>query len=237
MKTVLITGATSGIGLALVHYYVAHDFNVVACGRNVKKLSSLFDSIPKITQLVFDITSSESIHAAANEITYPIDIMILNAGDCEYIDDVMNFDGEAFERVINTNLISLGHTVSAFLKKLISGSQLVFVSSIATTLPFPRTHAYGASKAGVDYLANTLRGDLSKHNIDVSLVHPGFIKTPLTDKNDFSMPFLMTSEEAAKRIFIGVNQRKAYFSFPKRFTYTLKLMRLLPNAVWQKYVF
>ncbi len=237
MKTVLITGATSGIGLALVNYYLQQSFTVVACGRNKEKLSLLFDGIANVNQLVFDVTCPESIHAAASEVTYCIDIMIFNAGDCEYIDNVMNFDGMAFERVINTNLVSQGHMLSALLTKLSRGSQLVFVSSIATTLPFPRSHAYGASKAGVDYLANTLRGDLAKFNIDVSLVHPGFIKTPLTDKNDFSMPFLLTSEEAAERIFNGVDRRKAYFSFPKRFTYTLKLMRLLPNVIWQKYVF
>lgn len=237
MKTVLITGASSGIGLALVHFYLTQQYHVIACGRNQDKLSSLFAHIDHVTTLVFDVTCTESIQKAANTISSPIDIMILNAGDCGYIDDVNQFDATLFEHIIQVNLISLGYIISHFLGKLSRGSQLAFISSIATTLPFPRTHAYGASKAGVDYLANTLRCDLHEQGIDVTLIHPGFIKTPLTDKNDFTMPCLMTSEQAAKRIFHGIEQRKAYFSFPKRFTYPLKLMRLLPTVLWRKYVF
>ena len=237
MKTVLITGASSGIGLALVHRYIQNNYRVIACGRNKEKLVSLFQGLPNVIPLIFDLTSNESVHSAANSINYPVDIMILNAGDCEYIDDVEHFDSELFERIIHVNLISVGYMISAFLSKLIKGSQIAFISSIVTTLPFPKSHAYGASKAGVDYLANTLRCDLIDKGIQVSLVHPGFVKTPLTDKNDFSMPFLMTSENAAARIFKGVSQRKDYFSFPKRFTYPLKAMQLLPNALWKKCVF
>lgn len=237
MKTVLVTGASSGIGLALVHLYAEHNYRVIACGRNKEKVTSLFQHLPNVFPLIFELTSKNSVLNAANRIDEPIDIMILNAGDCEYIDDVEHFDSALFERIINVNLISVSYMISAFLCKLDKGSQIAFISSIVTTLPFPKSHAYGASKAGVDYLANTLRCDLIDKDIQVSLVHPGFIKTPLTDKNNFAMPFLMTSENAALRIFKGISQRKAYFSFPRRFTYLLKTMQLLPNALWKKLVF
>ncbi len=103
-------------------------------------------------------------------------------------------------------------------------------------LVFPRSEAYGASKAGMDYLANSLRLDLAKNDISVTLVHPGFIKTPLTDKNDFSMPFLLTSEEAAERIFNGVNAKSNYLHFPKRLTFLLKAFSFLPSSLWQKII-
>jgi short-subunit dehydrogenase len=162
-----------------------------------------------------------------------IDVLVLNAGTCLYIDDAKNFDGETFQEVINTNLSALGYLLANFLPKVKAGGQVVFISSSATIIPFPRSEAYGASKAGIDYLANSLRLDLADHNIGVSLVHPGFIKTPLTDKNDFNMPFLLTSEEAAERIFKGVRAKKRYIHFPKRLTLLLKLFSLLPSSLWQ----
>lgn len=88
----------------------------------------------------------------------------------------------------------------------------------------------------MDYLANSLRLDLAEHNIDVTLVHPGFVKTPLTDKNDFNMPFLMTSNEAASRIITGVDKRKRYLHFPKRLTLLLKFISYLPSSLWQKII-
>jgi NAD(P)-dependent dehydrogenase (short-subunit alcohol dehydrogenase family) len=112
----------------------------------------------------------------------------------------------------------------------------VFVSSSATIVPFPRSEAYGASKAGMDYLAKSLRLDLVSENIGVTLVHPGFIKTPLTEKNDFEMPFLLTSDEAANRIFQGVNRRTKYLHFPKRLTLILKLFSILPASLWQSII-
>ena len=113
------------------------------------------------------------------------------------------------------------------------GGQVVFVSSSATILPFPRSEAYGASKAGMDYLANSLRLDLAEHEIDVTLVHPGFVSTPLTDKNNFAMPFILTSEQAANRMLVGIEKRKKYLHFPKRLTLIMKLFSLLPSSLWQ----
>jgi short-subunit dehydrogenase len=128
---------------------------------------------------------------------------------------------------------ALGALLQYFLPKVKQGGQVVFVSSSATILPFPRSEAYGASKAGIDYLANSLRLDLVEHGIGVTLVHPGFVSTPLTDKNNFSMPFILTSEEAAIRMIKGIQQGKKYLHFPKRLTLILKIFSYLPSALWQ----
>lgn len=234
-KKVLITGATSGIGEALVAQYSNENHTVIACGRQPEKLSTLCQNNQASETLQFDITDENQIEIAAAKVT-ELDIIIFNAGDCLYIDDVMQFDASLFAKIINTNLTSLGYLVKHFLSKINKGGQIVFISSIASQLPFPKTEAYGASKAGVDYFANSLRLDLIPHDINVTLVHPGFIKTPLTDKNDFPMPFMLTANEAAMRIYHGVQARKDYLHFPKRLTLLLTLFRLLPNKVWQSLI-
>lgn len=233
MKTVLITGATSGIGEALLEQYQQKGFHVIACGRNEQKLATYVETFPAIKTLAFDVTNKVDIARVTNDIK-KVDILILNAGDCAYIDSIDPFDGELFSRIITTNLISLGYLLQYILPKVSAGGQVVFISSSATLLPFPKAEAYGASKAGVDYLANSLRLDLSTKNIEVTLVHPGFIKTPLTDKNTFEMPFMISSTQAAKTIVNGVNKRKQYLHFPKRLTLLLKVFSLLPASVWQK---
>ena len=229
-QKVLITGATSGIGLALSEQYTKRGDKVIACGRSQSKLASLKSNVYQTC--LFDITDSEQISKAAKAVP-ALDVLILNAGDCLYIDSAQNFDAEIFSQIVNINLVSVGYLLQHLLPKVKSGGQVVFVSSSATILPFPRSEAYGASKAGMDYLANSLRIDLANKNIGVTLVHPGFIKTPLTDKNTFAMPFLLSSEQAAQRIIAGVNKRQNYLHFPKRLTLTLKLFSLLPLSWWQ----
>lgn len=232
-KNILITGATSGIGLSVFEQYAKQGENVIACGRHNEKLERLASRAFKTC--LFDITKPDEIKTSAQEIE-SLDILILNAGDCRYIDDAKAFDGELFADVIKTNLSSLGALLQYFLPKVKPGGQVVFVSSSATILPFPRSEAYGASKAGMDYLANSLRIDLIKDNIEVTLIHPGFVRTPLTDKNDFAMPFVLTSQEAAKRIIKGIEQHKKYLHFPKRLTLLLKALSFLPSSVWSRLI-
>jgi short-subunit dehydrogenase len=106
--------------------------------------------------------------------------------------------------------------------------QLAIVSSMAHFFPFTRAEAYGASKAAISYFADSLRLDLADSGIRVCLIEPGFIDTPLTQKNDFSMPFLMSAEQAAARIFNGLHAGKLRLRFPRRLAYLLKTLNLLP---------
>lgn len=228
-KHIFITGSTSGIGHSLVEQYIASGDKITACGRNKEKLSA-FNNVHNTC--LFDVNNPDEISQSTQYVD-EIDILIFNAGDCQYIDNVKQFDGNLFAKIISTNLTSLGYLLQSLLPKVKQGGQIVFISSIATVLPFPRSEAYGASKAGMDYLANSLRLDLKEHNIDITLIHPGFVKTPLTNKNTFNMPFLITSDEAATRIIKGVNKRKTYLHFPKRFTFILKALSFLPSSLWQ----
>lgn len=231
MKSILITGATSGIGEALAIDY-AKDSLVIACGRNNDKLIEL-EKTNNITSLSFDVTKIEDIKNKTDALP-SVDVLILNAGTCEYVNDANSFDSALFERIIKANLLSVGYCLEVLLPKLNAGGQLVIVSSSASFLPLPRAQAYGASKAALTYLGYTMALDLK--NIGVTVVHPGFVKTPLTDKNDFPMPFAVSTEFAVKKIRKGITQKKKEIHFPRIFTYILKLLRLLPFPVWSKVI-
>ncbi|GGP59374.1 short-chain dehydrogenase [Shewanella algicola] len=231
---VLITGASSGIGLALAEHYLAQGIQVIACGRNREALQGIRGATP----LDFDITDSAQVQTTATDLKqllfdnhWQLQQVILNAGSCEYIDDALHFDSALFARVINTNVVAMGYCLEHFLPLLSSGAQLGLMSSSATYLPFPRAEAYGASKAAISYLGRSLRVDLAEHDIGVSVICPGFVKTPLTDKNDFAMPMQITAQQAAVAIFKGMQRQRNEIHFPGKFTWLLKLASLLPESL------
>jgi len=238
-KTIWLTGATSGIGLALLEHLVAQRHRVIATGRNQQRLDELRATHgDAVIPLAGDTTNPDDISRMQQvlEDQGPLDWAILNAGTCEYM-DVANYDPELVARVMNTNVVGSARSVAAVLPALRKARAdgrrpiLAFVSSSAWWFPFTRAEAYGASKAALTYFAQSLRADLAAEGIRVSVISPGFVKTPLTDQNDFNMPFLISAEDAAGRIARGLAKGKAEIQFPKRFTVTLKLLRLLPQGL------
>lgn len=226
---VLITGATSGIGRQLALDYRRAGWQVWGCGRDGERLQEL--GLHGITPLQFDARDSVALAEVAAGLP-TLDLLILNAGNCEYMDVAEEFDSALFARVIETNLIATGHALAAFLPRLASGSRLAIVSSSVSWLPLPRAEAYGASKAALDYLAHTLRLDLASKGIGVTLIRPGFVQTPLTAKNDFPMPCLVTVEEASHAIMGGLAAGRHQIHFPRRFIWLLRLLGALPTGLW-----
>jgi NAD(P)-dependent dehydrogenase (short-subunit alcohol dehydrogenase family) len=231
LKRVLITGASSGIGLQLAKdYEVNHQ--VIACGRDGEKLQrELGDTSCQL--LCFDVADRASVLAACADLP-DLDLVILNAGTCEYIDDVLQFDGELFERVIRANLIGTGYCLEALMGKIRRGGRLALMSSTATYLPFSRAQAYGASKAGIDYLAASLAVDALKHEINVSNIKPCFVDTPLTQRNNFDMPGRINVQQASDYIRRGLEKGKHNIAFTPMFVFGLKLLQLLPFRLWAK---
>ena len=234
MKQVLITGTTSGIGKQLALDYIKQGWIVWACGRNEAALTELKQQAGEhLHALCFDLNDSAAMAKAAKKIT-ALDLVILNAGTCEYIDDPKHFDGALFERVINANLVGLGYCLQSFLPLIKYGGKLALMGSSASYVALPRAEAYGASKAAVSYLARTLAIDLKPQGIKVSLISPGFVKTPLTAKNDFPMPMSIEVTEASQAIMQGLARDQFDVHFPKKFTFILKTLALLPEFCWQK---
>lgn len=227
---ILITGATSGIGKQLALDYFQEGHEVWAVGRNQDALNEL--SAQGLNTAQLDLENRTAALEWFASMT-PLDCAILNAGSCEYI-DLPDFDSALVSRVMRTNVESMAVSIEGVLPLLRLGERphLVGVGSSAAYLPLPRAEAYGASKAAIAYMIRTLRVDLFTENIDVSLVCPGFVKTPLTDQNDFPMPFRISVEEASLYIRRGIEKRKLEIHFPKRFTFFLKMLSLIPEYLW-----
>lgn len=232
MKNVLITGASSGIGRTLAIALAKHGWQVYAGGRNRERLLTLCNTHDHIHPCLCDITQPNEIERIRLQLP-PLDMLFLNAGSCEYIDDAQQFDGKRFAHIINTNLTSVGYCLEGWLGHLKQGGKLVLMSSTAAWLPFPRAEAYGASKAGLSYLARSLMLDLAPKGIHVTLIHPGFVSTPLTDKNNFAMPGIISTEEAVTYIMRGLARNQREINFPPLFAVVLKLLSWLPFRVWQ----
>ena len=240
-KVVWVTGASSGLGRSLALQLANQGALVIASARNRQALEDLAVEHINIRALPCDITDRAEMAALGERlraISPHVDQAILNAGNCEYL-DFPDPDWTAVQRVMDVNFFGSVNCVEFVLPLLRASQQerphLVVVASQVTAAPFPRAEAYGASKAALQYFSDSLRIDLAPENIDVSVVNPGFVDTPLTRKNDFDMPFLMDVDVAAKRIVDRLQRRPWHYSFPRRLSFVLGFSKLLPS-LWQKSV-
>ncbi|GAB3521533.1 SDR family oxidoreductase [Photobacterium alginatilyticum] len=230
MGQVLITGASSGIGEQLAIDYAEDGCQVYACGQSQQRLDSLCRHSANIQPVQFDVTDMDEVTQAMTSLPQVPKLIILNAGTCEYIEHGQ-IDIELFRRVFDVNVYGLLNCIQALQHCFDAETQLVIVGSTASYIPLPRAEAYGASKAAVAYIANTLAIDLANKGVKVTLVSPGFVKTPLTDKNDFAMPMLVTTQYASAAIRKGIAAGKAEIHFPLKFSLFLKTIALLPTRV------
>ncbi|MBO6504303.1 MAG: SDR family NAD(P)-dependent oxidoreductase [Kordiimonadaceae bacterium] len=229
MKRLLITGASSGIGMALALQAAELGYDVTACGRNQDRLKALTEKYTAIKTLAFDVSDVEACMKALHDKTF--DVVVLNAGTCEYV-DMDSFDPDMFRRVFDANFFGAVNCLNALLPNLQSGHQLVFVDSLARLLPFTRSQAYGASKAALHYLAKTMEVDLASRGAVVQSISPGFVRTPLTDKNDFDMPMRVEVDAAANSILKLISRQKRTGYFPTVFAGIIRILGSLPVS-WQ----
>jgi short-subunit dehydrogenase len=240
-RVIWITGASSGLGRSVALQLADEGNRVIASARNQEELEKLTALNANITALPCDITDEdamETLRSRIVEIAPSLDQVILNAGNCEYL-DFPDPDWSAVRRVMEVNFFGTVNCVKLALPLLRKSNSarphVVAVVSQVTAAPFPRAEAYGASKAAMRYFFDSLRMDLAADDIDVTVVNPGFVDTPLTRKNDFPMPFLMQVDEAAERIVKNIAARPRQYSFPLRLSALLSLSKILPG-VWQKMV-
>lgn len=236
-EVVWVTGASSGIGREMVVQLNRMGYRIIASGRNRQALELLASQFSGVDILDFDVADDASVPAVQRELlkfTDHIDKVILNAGNCEYL-DFQEPRWEMIKEITAVNFYGMVNCVEAALPllKKAQSPQIVGICSQATQAPFPRAEAYGASKAAARYFLESLRMDLKPFNIDVTVILPGFVDTPLTQKNDFQMPFLMPADQAVKRILTAVFKRKLFYAFPRRLSFLLWLARHIPK-LWLK---
>jgi short-subunit dehydrogenase len=238
-SNIWITGASSGIGEAVTRAMVKQGHHLIVTGRRQEALDELKTiGGEQVTTARADTTNREELASIAGllEAGGDLDMAVLNAGTCEYL-DISQYDSEIIEKNVTTNVVGTARSLDIALPALRRTAKkgkkatLVIVSSSAWWFPFGRAEGYGASKAALTYFAHALRADLDAEGIDVVVVSPGFVKTPLTDQNDFPMPFLVTAEDAADRIVKGLQKGKREIAFPKRFTWSLKILGALPQGL------
>jgi NAD(P)-dependent dehydrogenase (short-subunit alcohol dehydrogenase family) len=237
-RRVWVTGASAGIGRAVAVELARRGATVIASARNQQALDDLSRECggERVVVLPLDVADRQANLRAAGAIRQRLgglDVAFFNAGICEYV-DVDKFDSAMFERTMQTNFLSMVYGVEAVLPLLRAsrGAQLVGMSSTVAYRGLPRAEAYGASKAAIKHLFESLDLDLMKDGISVSVVCPGFVRTPLTDRNDFPMPFRIESDEAARRIVDGIEAGAPEIHFPKRFSLLFKLLSLLPHRLY-----
>ncbi len=236
-KTIWITGGSTGIGKALAIKFAAKGWNVAVSARRTELLNELSNSYENISGFPLDVTNKEKCKEVFNEIKHKyenIDICFFSTGTWDPKKE-KEIDVERMEDVFKVNFFGTVNSIKAveqYFRDRKNGI-ITIVSSIAGYRGLPNSTGYGPSKSALNNLAESLYFDFKRYNVRVCLVSPGFIKTPMTDKNDFKMPFLKTPEYAADQIFEGlVNKNTFEIHFPKSLTITLKLLSFLPSKIY-----
>jgi NAD(P)-dependent dehydrogenase (short-subunit alcohol dehydrogenase family) len=241
---VWLSGASSGLGEALARELVSRGSRVALFARreeNLKRIrEQLLRSFPGSEVLVQagDVRDRARVREAVAEARSKfggIDVLLLNAGigDSLFPD---KFDAELVERIMAVNYLGAVYGIEAALPDMLArkSGTIVGVSSVGAVRGFPTAGPYCASKAALTSFLESLRLDLWGRGVKVITVSPGFIKTPLTDRNRFPMPFIQPADRAARRIVDGIAKGKREIHFPRRLTIPLKLLRCLPGGLYDR---
>lgn len=232
-KVVWITGASTGIGREIALQMAEQGVTVAASARSADKLVSLG---PNVRPYPLDVTDRQAIEATLEIIEKDlgaIDLAIMGAGTYSPL-GVEKFDAAVFERAMTTNYMGVVNCLSGMLPRMFQRRRghVAWIASVAGFVGLPKAAAYGPTKAALINLAESLKVDLERRGIRVSVINPGFVETPLTAQNDFAMPFLMRAPEAARLTIEGLKRLRFEISYPWRFVLLMKLARLIPYGLF-----
>lgn len=234
MKHIFITGGTSGLGLALTKIYLESGARVGLCGRDLAKIPQEIKNHPKLIAYQADVLErekmSEIIHQFAGE-KNELDLVIANAGRSVGAKTKVP-DFKKSREVIEVNLFGVLNTYEPAIKVFLKNQKghLAVVSSVAGFVGLPGASSYSASKAAVTILNESLSLDLKAQGIFVSTICPGFVDTPLTKKNNHSMPFLMEAQKAAKIMKKGLDMQKPLIIFPLPMKIVITILNKIPRS-------
>ena len=236
-KTIWITGGSTGIGKALAIKFADNGWNVAISARRENLLNEISKNNDNIFSFPLDVTNKLQCKEVFQDIIkkfQSVDICFFSTGTWNPKKE-RDIDVEQIEDVFKVNFFGTLNTIKAveeYFKNKREGI-ITIVSSIAGYRGLPNSTGYGPSKSALNNLAESLYFDFKRSNVRVCLVSPGFIKTPMTDKNDFKMPFLKTTDYAAEKIYDGlINKNIFEIHFPKTLTLILKLLSFLPSKIY-----
>jgi len=236
-KKIWITGASSGIGRALAIKFAKEGWQVAASARRENLLNDLNSQNPNIYSFPLDVKNeveAKNIFKNIVEKFETVDIAVFCTGMHDP-DAEKKLSAEKIREIMETNFFGTLNCIMAvntYFREKKSG-QISIVSSVAGYRGLPAASGYCASKAALTSLAESLYFDFKRHNVRVSLVSPGFIKTPMTDKNKFPMPMIRSPEFAAEKMFVGLTKKNVFeIHFPIAFTMIMKLLKIMPNWLY-----
>lgn len=236
---ILITGASSGIGKELSKLYATPENNLVLLARREDRLYKLkleLCEAKSVEIVVADVSEFDALQEKIRDIG-AVDMVILNAGiSLGHSLEMTPF--KDFKKLYDVNLLS-NHAILEILLphfKSQGSGKIVFISSLASLFSMPSSKAYSSSKRALNAYAEGIRYKCKPYGIKVINILPGFIKSELTDKNSFHMPFLLSTEDGAKIIKRAIDKNKKFYPFPKRFYFFILLFRLFPDFIKQKII-
>ena len=234
-RVVWITGASTGIGAAVARQLATTGVVVAISARNTDTLNELAATNKNLRAYPLDVTDEKAVADCFIEIEKdmgPIDLIIAGAGTYApaTADD---FHIAAFKRMYEVNYLGVINLLVAVLPVFRNrrAGHISWIASVAGYRGLPKAAAYGPTKAALINLAESIKPELARDGVVVSVINPGFVKTPMTAQNDFPMPFLMNVEDAARATIEGLRKQKFEVAYPKRFVAILKIARVLPY-VW-----
>ena len=240
-KVIWITGASSGIGKALSLNFANEGWIVAASARRENLLKELKELHENIHPFPLDVTNSNQCKAVFENITKKFDDIEISVF-CTGMHDPKSekeFNLDKIKEIMEVNYFGTMNSINSVYKYYSEkkNGQISIVSSVAGYRGLPAAGAYCASKSALISFAESLHFEMKRKNIRISLVSPGFIKTPMTDKNEFPMPMIKSPEFAADQIYNGLIKSNSFeIHFPKLFTYIMKFLKILPNNIYFKLV-
>ena len=231
-----VTGAGSGIGRALAKRLAVDGWMVAASARTAHDLDALAAEVPgRITSFQLDVTDERACAKTVERIETslgPIALAVFNAGSY-FPTTADDFSVANFRKTVDVNLMGevncMGPVAPLMVKR--RAGHIVIMASLTGFIGLPTAASYGATKAALISMAQAFRPDFERYGVAITVVNPGFVKTPATDKNDFPMPFLIGVDEAVEHIVKGLASRRFEISFPWQMTLLIKLLASLPNGL------